>query len=111
MTLLPHSIITPSECPIEFPGAPIKSIIGKPVKLEHESLVGDSLSNCVVERHPTIATLGETPFENYGEEVAHYNIVATKIVSNAIHINVAELLLKNENVLLEPRLSECQDLF
>ena len=60
-----------------------------------------------MERHPTIATLGKTPFKNYGEEVAHYNIVATKIVSNAIQIHIPELLLQNEIVLLEPRLSEC----
>ena len=41
MTPLPHSIITPSECPIEFSGAPIESIMVKPVELDHESLVGD----------------------------------------------------------------------
>ena len=89
MTPLPHSIITPSESPIEFSGAYIESIMGKPAEIEHKSLVGDSLRNCAAERHPTIATLGETPFKNYEEEVAHYNIVANKIFSNAIQINVA----------------------
>ena len=45
MTPLPHSIINPSECTIEFSVDPIESIMGKPVELEHKSLVGDSLSN------------------------------------------------------------------
>ena len=83
----------------------------KSAELEHESLVGDSLRNSSAERHLTIATLGETPLENYEEEVAHFNIVATKIVSNAIQINVAVLLLKNKTVLLDPRFLECEYLF
>ena len=62
---LPHYIITLIECPIEFSGAPIESIMGKPVELEYKSLVGDSLSNRALERYPTIAVSGETPFENY----------------------------------------------
>ena len=45
MTPLPHSIINPSKCTIEFSVDPIKSIMGKPVELEHKSLVGDSLRN------------------------------------------------------------------
>ena len=83
----------------------------KPAELDHESLVKDSFRNRAAGRHPTIATLGETPLENYEEEVAHFNIVATKIVSNAIQINVAVLLLKNKTVLLDPRFSECEYLF
>ena len=58
MTPLPHSIINLSECTIEFSVYPIESIMGKPVELEHESLVVDSLSNHAAERHPTIDTLG-----------------------------------------------------
>ena len=61
-----------------------------------------------MERYPTIAVPGEIPFENYGKEVAYYNIVATKIVSNAIQIHLPELLLQNEIVLLKPRLLEYQ---
>ena len=110
MTPLPHSIITPDECPIEFSGAPIEPIAREPVEIEHKALVGDSLSNRAAERQPTISTLGKTPFENDGEEVAHYKIVATEIVSDPIQLHVPEPLLKNAIVLLEPRLSECQEL-
>jgi len=110
MTPLPHSIITPGECPIEFSGALIEPITGEPVELKHGALVGDSLSNRAAERQPTIATLGETPFENDGEEVAHYKIVATEIVSDPIQLHVPEPLLQNAIVLLEPHLSEFQEL-
>ena len=75
-----HTILTPSEAPIELSADLIEYLTREPVKIDNEALVGNSLRNHGDEHQSTIATLGETPFENHnGEGVEHHNIVGTEI--------------------------------
>lgn len=78
----PHNIIEPTTEPIELSGAPAPLEDDAP--LEHEALVGDELPDQLVEKLPTIATLGDTPFEHDGDEVEHHKIVATEIVPDPV---------------------------
>lgn len=78
----PHNIIEPTTEPIELSGAPAPLEDDAP--FEHEALVGDELPDRLIEKLPTIATLGDTPFEHDGEEVEHHKIVATEIVPDPV---------------------------
>lgn len=77
-------MLEPTTEPIELSGAPVPVEEQENVEpLEHEALVGDEItSDKLVERLPTIATLGDTPFEENGEEIEHHKIVATEIVAD-----------------------------
>ena len=81
-----HPMIEPTTEPIELSGAPVPVEEGENVEpLEHEALVGDEItSEKLVEKLPTIATLGDTPFEENGEEMEHHKIVATEIVADPL---------------------------
>lgn len=81
-----HPMIEPTTEPIELSGAPVPVEEGENIEpLEHEALVGDEItSERLVEKMPTMATLGNTPFEEDGEQMEHHKIVATEIVADPI---------------------------
>ena len=81
-----HPMLEPTTEPIELSGAPVPAEEGETVEpLEHEALVGDEIKNeKLVEKLPTLASRGVTPFGENGEEVEHHKIVATEIVANPI---------------------------
>jgi hypothetical protein len=69
----------------------------------HEALIGAEFRNPTnIIKQPTLATLGETPFKNDGDEVAHHRVVATEIVKDPVHYSSEEPVLQNAIVLLDP---------
>ena len=68
----------------------------------HEALIGAEFRNPTnIIKQPTLATLGDTPFAEDGEEIEHHRIVATEIVKDPLDI-FAENILQNAIVLLDP---------
>lgn len=68
----------------------------------HEALIGDEFRNPTnIMKQPTLATLGETPFADDGEEIEHHRIVATEIV-NSLRFDQPDTILQNAIVLLDP---------
>lgn len=68
----------------------------------HEALIGDEFRNPTnIMKQPTLATLGETPFADDGEEIEHHRIVATEVV-NPLRFDLADTVLQNAIVLLDP---------
>lgn len=73
----------------------------------HEALIGAEYRNPVnVEKQPTLATLGDTPFASDGDEVEHHRIVATEIVKG-FEFEAPEPILQNALVLLDPKIPDC----
>lgn len=69
----------------------------------HEALIGADFRNPTnIIKQPTLAMLGETPFKNDGDEVAHHRVVATEIVKDPFHYSSPEPVLQNAIVLLDP---------
>uniref|UniRef100_A0A7R9ZID5 ATP-grasp domain-containing protein n=1 Tax=Pseudictyota dubia TaxID=2749911 RepID=A0A7R9ZID5_9STRA len=106
-----HPVFEPTTEPIELSGAPVphEDKGGNAEHLlEHEALVGDELkSEKLIEKQPTLAALGETPFVDDGEEVEYHKIVATEIVADPVAVHEPEPILQNSIILLEPRIAEC----
>ena len=68
----------------------------------HEALIGAEFRNPTnIMKQPTLATLGETPFADDGEEIEHHRIVATEVV-NPLRFDLADTVLQNAIVLLDP---------
>lgn len=73
----------------------------------HEFLIGDEFRNPTnIIKQPTLATLGETPFAQDGDEVEHHRIVATEIVGD-LQFDTAEPILQNAIILLDPKIPDC----
>lgn len=73
----------------------------------HEALIGDEFRNPTnIIKQPTLATLGETPFAQDGDEVEHHRIVATEIVGD-LQFDTAEPILQNAIILLDPKIPDC----
>mmetsp|Transcript_19005 Transcript_19005/g.28922 ORF Transcript_19005/g.28922 Transcript_19005/m.28922 type:complete len:549 (-) Transcript_19005:143-1789(-) len=83
---------------------------GLPTATEHESLIGETLSEKQAEKAPSVTTLGATPFERSEEdgEVIHHKVVATEIVADPRATHVPDPILQNSILLLEPRIAECE---
>ena len=74
----------------------------------HEALIGAEFRNPVnIAKQPTLATLGETPFADDGDEVVNHRVVATEVVKEPISFVPAETILQNAIVLLDPRIPDC----
>jgi len=78
------------------------------VEIEHEALMGDELTQRQANATATIATLGDTPFEESGEEVEHHKIVATEVFKKPAQWAPPQPILQNSVVLLDPRIADCQ---
>lgn len=74
----------------------------------HEALIGDEFRNPKnITKQPTLATLGEDPFTNDGEEIEHHRIVATEIVKDPLQFEPPDNILQNAIVLIDPRIPDC----
>lgn len=76
----------------------------------HEALLGNEFKNPVnINKQPTLATLGDTPFEdgNDGGEVGHHRVVATEIVKDPLQFEMPDAILQNALVLLDPKIPDC----
>jgi hypothetical protein len=74
----------------------------------HEALIGAAFHNQNnINRQPTLATMGETPFADDGNEVVNHRVIATEIVKEPINFTAAENVLQNAIVLLDPRIPDC----
>ena len=54
-----------------------------------------------------MATLGETPFADDGDEIVNHRVIATEVVKEPINFVDAENVLQNAIVLLDPRIPDC----
>ena len=74
----------------------------------HEALMGTEYKNPDnVNRQPTIATLGETPFDDDGDETEYHKVIATEIVKHPLQFDSPDAILQNALVLLDPRIPDC----
>jgi len=74
----------------------------------HEALIGAAFHNQNnINKQPTLATMGETPFADDGDEVVNHRVIATEIVKEPINFTDAENVLQNAIVLLDPRIPDC----
>ena len=69
----------------------------------HNALIGEEFTNpnnIIIQ--PTLATFGEDPFTDDGDDnIEHHRIVATEIV-NSIKFSQPETIIQNAIVLLDP---------
>lgn len=69
----------------------------------HEALMGAEFRNPNnINKQPTLATLGDTPFHDDGEDIEHHRVVATEIVKDPLQFGEPEPILQNVLVLLDP---------
>jgi len=74
----------------------------------HEALIGAAFHNQNnIDKQPTLATMGETPFADDGDEVVNHRVIATEVVKEPINFINAENILQNAIVLLDPRIPDC----
>ena len=74
----------------------------------HEALIGAAfLNQNNIDKQPTLATMGETPFADDGDEVVNHRVIATEVVKEPINFINAENILQNAIVLLDPRIPDC----
>ncbi|EJK54127.1 hypothetical protein THAOC_26312 [Thalassiosira oceanica] len=77
----------------------------------HEALIGDGFRNPAnVIKQPTLATLGETPFDSGGDDIEHHRVIATEIVKDPFQFDSPEPVLQNAIVLLDPKIPDCNHL-
>ena len=103
--LHPHqhtgTVLEPTLEPIELSGAPVPLEDDAPAEpMEHEALVGDELSEKLADKLPTLACLGDTPFENDGENVELHKIVATEIVSDPVAAHEPEPIVSFNHIVI-----------
>jgi hypothetical protein len=73
----------------------------------HDALIGAEFKNPEsIVKQPTLATLGDTPFTNDGDQVEHHRVVATEFV-DPVKFEEPEPILQNALVLLDPRIPDC----
>ena len=73
--------------------------------------IGEGFRNPAnVIRQPTLATLGETPFDDDGDDVEHHRVIATEIVKDPFQFESPEPVLQNAIVLLDPKIPDCDHL-
>ena len=77
--------------------------------VHHEALIGDAfLNQNNINKQPTLATLGETPFSvDDGDEIVNHRVIATEIVKEPVNFVDAENILQNAIILLDPRIPDC----
>ena len=74
----------------------------------HEALIGAAFHNQNnINKQPTLATLGETPFADDGDEVVNHRVIATEVVKEPTNFTDTETVLQNAIVLLDPRIPDC----
>eukprot|EP00574_Skeletonema_japonicum_P001223 CAMPEP_0201738770 /NCGR_PEP_ID=MMETSP0593-20130828/45426_1 /ASSEMBLY_ACC=CAM_ASM_000672 /TAXON_ID=267983 /ORGANISM="Skeletonema japonicum, Strain CCMP2506" /LENGTH=568 /DNA_ID=CAMNT_0048232997 /DNA_START=86 /DNA_END=1792 /DNA_ORIENTATION=+ len=74
----------------------------------HEALIGAAfLNQNNIDKQPTLATLGETPFADDGDEIVNHRVIATEVVKEPRNFIDAENILQNAIVLLDPRIPDC----
>jgi len=74
----------------------------------HEALIGEGFRNPAnVIKQPTLATLGETPFDSDGDDIEHHRVIATEIVKDPFQFESPEPVLQNAIVLLDPKIPDC----
>lgn len=74
----------------------------------HEALIGAAFHNQNnINKQPTLATMGETPFADDGDEVVNHRVIATEVVKEPRNFTDAENILQNAIVLLDPRIPDC----
>jgi len=81
------------------------------VEVEHEALIGREFSTeAAAMRNPTIATMGDTPFDQRegtdAQAMEHHKIVATEVVSNPMAIQ-SPAILQNAVVIIDPKIADC----
>mmetsp|Transcript_1650 Transcript_1650/g.2643 ORF Transcript_1650/g.2643 Transcript_1650/m.2643 type:complete len:581 (-) Transcript_1650:12-1754(-) len=90
---------------IEKPSSPNASV---DLTEHHEALIGMEFKNPVnIKKEPTLASLGDTPFEDDGDNVEHHRVVATEIVKDPLQFDVPDAILQNALVLLDPKIPDC----
>ncbi|KAL3802801.1 hypothetical protein HJC23_007578 [Cyclotella cryptica] len=78
-----------------------------PLIEHHDALMGAEFKNPEsISKQPTLATLGDTPFANDGDQVEHHRVVATEFV-DPVAFEAPEPILQNALVLLDPRIPDC----
>ncbi|KAL3904916.1 MAG: hypothetical protein SGILL_009886 [Bacillariaceae sp.] len=69
----------------------------------HEALIGAEFRDPAnVIKQPTLATLGDTPFADDGDEIVNHRVVATEIIKEPRHFISSDTILQNAIVLLDP---------
>lgn len=77
----------------------------------HDGLIGAAFHNQNnIDKQPTLATMGETPFADDGDEVVNHRVIATEVVKEPRNFIDAENILQNAIVLLDPRIPDCTHL-
>jgi hypothetical protein len=82
-----------------------------PLAEHHDALIGAEFKNPEsIVKQPTLATLGDTPFTNDGDQaIEHHRVVATEFV-DPVKFEEPEPILQNALVLLDPRIPDCNHL-
>ena len=99
---LSETVLNPDAPTLSSPTEGIEDEL--PIMEHHDALMGAEFKNPEsIAKQPTLATLGDTPFSNDGDQVEHHRVVATEFV-DPVKFEEPEPILQNALVLLDPRI-------
>jgi hypothetical protein len=83
-----------------------------PLMEHHDALIGAEFKNPEsISKQPTLATFGDTPFANDGDQADHHRVVSHRVVAtefvDPVAFEAPEPILQNALVLLDPRIPDC----